>query len=588
LTEEFKTAPFASYAGNEPYAFVSYSHINKKLVFPLIKQLHEMGYRLWYDEGIDPGTEWADNIEKNLKKASSMLLFITSQSIVSDNVKDEIHYAIDEKIPIVPIFLQEIELDGGLKLRLRRYQWVHYFTYPNDEKFFEELLRSPYLMNCLGLPPHKITPVSKKTTEPVDPEAKAGNESGAKRPSKLKTFYLSKSKKAWAMMTIGVALVLLVSVGFIVNNLLQEKAKTTDADGYTGPAFTSGWDEDDEYDDAITFPVTVRYEADPSFQAVAPDPSVSRMSSHKAHGQIVADGGWVYYIYRGNYYSDADRAEVSTLHRIKLDGKGDERLSETKTIYFDIMDGWIYFVPENVPAYSDLPAYILPLCRMRTDGTEEAVIAEDWVRSFQVFNGMVYYYEMGTDDLHSMKPDGSGEKVVCRSCRGYFLTTDYIYYIKYSNMGTHIYRCRLDGSEDTRFYSSSVPEFSLQAQGDGLVFYRDENYVIHAIKRDTVTTNRVAAPDVTNGDFVMDNEWLYYVSASEKYSLYKIRLDGTDRTQVSSGVFDRIALFDGWIYFLGEGDNATDFSLYRMRTDGTGKELIKKMEVLRPAISTGY
>ena len=142
--------PFKAYAGEEPYIFVSYAHVNKGAVFPLIRQLYEKGYRLWYDEGIDPGTEWPDMIEAHLGKAVSMLLFITPQSVASENVKDEIHYAIDEKIPIVPVFLEETELVGGLKLRLRRYQWVHYFTWPNDTAFFGELERSPHLEGCLG------------------------------------------------------------------------------------------------------------------------------------------------------------------------------------------------------------------------------------------------------------------------------------------------------------------------------------------------------------------------------------------------------------------------------------------------------
>ena len=142
--------PFKAYNGEESYIFVSYAHANKAMVFPLIKQLRDKGYRIWYDEGIDPGTEWADNIETHLDGAAVMLLFITSQSIASENVKDEIHYAIDEKIPIIPVFLEETELTGGLKLRLKRYQWVHYFSWPNEKQFFEELMRSPYLKNCSG------------------------------------------------------------------------------------------------------------------------------------------------------------------------------------------------------------------------------------------------------------------------------------------------------------------------------------------------------------------------------------------------------------------------------------------------------
>ena len=40
--------PFEAYSGGKPYIFVSYAHANKGMVFPLIKQLHDKGYRIWY------------------------------------------------------------------------------------------------------------------------------------------------------------------------------------------------------------------------------------------------------------------------------------------------------------------------------------------------------------------------------------------------------------------------------------------------------------------------------------------------------------------------------------------------------------
>ena len=90
--------PFKAYEGDEPYVFVSYAHVDKAQVFPLIGQLHDKGYRIWYDEGIDPGTEFSDNIATHLKGASSMLLFVTPQSIARDFVKDEIFYALEKYI----------------------------------------------------------------------------------------------------------------------------------------------------------------------------------------------------------------------------------------------------------------------------------------------------------------------------------------------------------------------------------------------------------------------------------------------------------------------------------------------------------
>ena len=47
-----------AYSGNKPYIFISYAHRNSAAVYPIIQRMAADGFRIWYDEGIDPGTEW--------------------------------------------------------------------------------------------------------------------------------------------------------------------------------------------------------------------------------------------------------------------------------------------------------------------------------------------------------------------------------------------------------------------------------------------------------------------------------------------------------------------------------------------------
>ena len=48
------------YEGQEAYIFISYCHKDRASVFPIIEQMARDGYRVWYDEGIDPGSEWPE------------------------------------------------------------------------------------------------------------------------------------------------------------------------------------------------------------------------------------------------------------------------------------------------------------------------------------------------------------------------------------------------------------------------------------------------------------------------------------------------------------------------------------------------
>ena len=47
--------PFKAYTGDEPYIFISYKHADSDIVYPVIKQMHDLGFNLWYDAGLPHG-----------------------------------------------------------------------------------------------------------------------------------------------------------------------------------------------------------------------------------------------------------------------------------------------------------------------------------------------------------------------------------------------------------------------------------------------------------------------------------------------------------------------------------------------------
>ena len=42
--------PFEAYEGTEPFIFISYAHRDSEIVYEEITELHESGYKIWYDE----------------------------------------------------------------------------------------------------------------------------------------------------------------------------------------------------------------------------------------------------------------------------------------------------------------------------------------------------------------------------------------------------------------------------------------------------------------------------------------------------------------------------------------------------------
>ena len=116
--------PCAAYTGTEPYLFISYNHADEDLVYPEIKAFYERGYRLWYDEGIDPCSEWRDGIARTITNSAMFIVFISRNAVQSRNVSKEINFAIDENKHFLAIYLEAVSLPPGLKLSMGDIQAV--------------------------------------------------------------------------------------------------------------------------------------------------------------------------------------------------------------------------------------------------------------------------------------------------------------------------------------------------------------------------------------------------------------------------------------------------------------------------------
>lgn len=131
-----------AYTGNDPYIFISYCHKNSEVYDVILKELSSNGFRFWYDEGIQSGRAWADEISMRIKNCSQFLVFLSKEAINSENVKDEIHLALKNKKDMQIIHLEEIELDGGLELQLDRKQAILRYKYSNEHSFYDHLFKS--------------------------------------------------------------------------------------------------------------------------------------------------------------------------------------------------------------------------------------------------------------------------------------------------------------------------------------------------------------------------------------------------------------------------------------------------------------
>ena len=193
--------PFNAYKGDAPCIFVSYAHKNSDIVFAHITRLHNEGFRIWYDEGIDPGTDWSDEIASALVNAAVFLVFISDAAVASHNVRKEIVFAIDQKKYMVCVHIEETELPTGLKMQLGNIQALLENRFHDKEKFYERLFNA-------------LQPAATRGEDRADLPIKDVPRK-SKAPAKADSSFLTKYKKGLLGLLIAAFLALAALGGFV-------------------------------------------------------------------------------------------------------------------------------------------------------------------------------------------------------------------------------------------------------------------------------------------------------------------------------------------------------------------------------------
>lgn len=135
------------YEGKENYIFISYSHANNDIVLPFIKRLQADGHRVWYDDGINPGSEWPETIAQHLNDCAVFVALISNTYVDSFNCKRELDFAVRKRKAFLAVFLEETQMPLGMEMQISTVQAMNYFS-NSDPDFFERLYSSGMLDCC--------------------------------------------------------------------------------------------------------------------------------------------------------------------------------------------------------------------------------------------------------------------------------------------------------------------------------------------------------------------------------------------------------------------------------------------------------
>jgi hypothetical protein len=113
------------------HIFVTYARADTHRVAPIIKALREQGLDVWLDqEDIAGATFWRKEIVQAITECSIVVFFATKLSCRSENVSKELALANDEKKPILPVLLDDVEPSAELRYQIAGLQKIAWFSNP--------------------------------------------------------------------------------------------------------------------------------------------------------------------------------------------------------------------------------------------------------------------------------------------------------------------------------------------------------------------------------------------------------------------------------------------------------------------------
>ncbi|KNY25162.1 stalk domain-containing protein [Pseudobacteroides cellulosolvens] len=227
------------------------------------------------------------------------------------------------------------------------------------------------------------------------------------------------------------------------------------------------------------------------------------------------------------------------------------------------------------------------IVKMPFDTKKKMNLCDDKAIQILLYGDWIYYInETDGSSVYKIKTDGTSRTKLCEGKVWEIEAAgESIYYTK----DFKVNRMNLDGSNNTVFNTDNGVIW-VDVIGDA-IYYKAFNYGLGArlVKSDLSGYNKTHIPsDELTGIFPKDNgrvnyyyvhdehiinDWIYYINSSDQKSIYKNKIDGTERTKLTADSVAEVTgvdmqVFGEYIYY----KNASDAGkLYRIKTDGSNR-----------------
>ncbi|MDF2542129.1 MAG: hypothetical protein K0S47_1847 [Herbinix sp.] len=230
-----------------------------------------------------------------------------------------------------------------------------------------------------------------------------------------------------------------------------------------------------------------------------------------------------------------------------------KKLYKDKTAFINVDDNYIYY--------------------LRANNTKENSSG-----SVLVFNNTGVY---------RINQNGSGIKGICNDPGSYItLAGNYLYFQRYqADIGLDFIRYKIDGKDERQLFEEPViPAGVLANQLYYTNVSKDHNLQsldLSSFTSNTVITANMAMPFVTSN-------YIYYINLDDKYSIYRIGMDGSDNTKL---VKERCSTYNITLdqkYLIYQVDNGKNNRICRLNLETMEEEIIMEGNFKQIHVTENY
>jgi putative cell wall-binding protein len=289
------------------------------------------------------------------------------------------------------------------------------------------------------------------------------------------------------------------------------------------------------------------------------------------YGLVAEQGDWIYYSNNG-------------LYKINKNGTGKKQVSSDQALFVNVVGDWVYYLKVSEDENESNKIY-----KVRTDGTGKTKVVDDICFYVTVAGDWIYYMNATSpkgEGIYKVRTDGKLNTKLVSANFAYDISVsgDWLYYSLgefYDDVQSEINRIKIDGTSKQNIYNCDDLDGGFMGtivSGDWVYFMDakpndtqdDLFYRIYKTKKDGSGKAEMVLEDQVL-DYNVYDGWIYYLSDEENPELYKVKIDGTEKTKLNTSGTALINIAGDWIYYISQNDD----NLYRVKIDGTGNQIVK-------------